>query len=91
MNEKIVTRFISNDGKNSEFNPGNSIDHDKPALSLGTLKYSTKKKITDAENIGTLIFTTDTGEFYVGTGYDSFIKKYLISLLVQNKNFLLLV
>lgn len=74
MEQKIVTHFVSNK-TNSEFSPGSNINHNKPGLSLGTLKYSTKKKITDAENVGTLIFTTDTGEFYTGTGYDSFIKK----------------
>ena len=52
-----------------------TVDHNKPALNIGTLKYTKKKRITDAENEGVLIFTTDTGEFYVGTGYDTFIKK----------------
>lgn len=74
MNEQTVTRFVSEE-KNSEFAPGTNIDHSKPELEYGTLKFCTKKRITDAENLGTLIFTTDTGEFYVGTGYDSFIKK----------------
>ena len=74
MKEQTVVRFINED-KNTEFAPDAVIDHSKPELEQGTLKFCTKKRLTDAEYLGTLVFTTDTGEFYVGTGYDSFIKK----------------
>lgn len=68
-----VTHFYSD--KNTEFTVNKQVDHTKPSLNLATLKYTTKKKITDAENEGVLVFTTDTGELFVGTGYDTFIKK----------------
>lgn len=84
MDKQTVTRFIV-DQKNSESTPNKTIDHTKPSLNLGTLKYSTKKKLTDSENVGTLVFTTDTGEFYVGRGYDSFIKK-ISDIFVGNKS-----
>lgn len=73
MAQEEVTHFYSN--KNNEFSTGKQINHSKPSLNLATLKYTIKKKITDAENEGVLIFTTDTGELFVGTGYDTFIKK----------------
>lgn len=73
MAQSEVTHFYSE--KKTEFSVDKQIDHTKPSLNLATLKYTTKKKITDAENEGVLIFTTDTGELFVGTGYDTFIKK----------------
>lgn len=78
-----VTHFYSD--KNTEFTVNKQVDHTKPSLNLATLKYTTKKKITDAENEGVLVFTTDTGELFVGTGYDTFIKK-ISDVFIGNYN-----
>lgn len=71
QNESEVTHFF----REKAAEQTGTIDHNKPALSLATVKYTLKKKITDAENEGVLVFTTDTGELFVGAGYDHFIQK----------------
>lgn len=71
QNESEVVHFFQEKAQEQS----GTIDHNKPALALATVKYTLKKKITDAENEGVLVFTTDTGELFVGAGYDHFIQK----------------